>query len=241
LQSVSGFSLLAGSALHEKTLQLTSHSAFASTLVSFGIEPGRFGRATETLWLAAERPVRETAIGSSTTGYEGRQAMPLHLEPLDVTDDLENITSVLIVSCPVCPPVSLAVQNGSPFIEVFKSGLKTGAFEDHVNEIRQALEQRGVRTGVCTMYAPVPTMCLWTGGQRRRLFKRAKDYEAVLVLGCDSATYTVQQALKETDCQVIQAMNLTGITNATVKFMFPMAIKLEETTCLREGEKRDAV
>lgn len=167
--------------------------------------------------------------------------MPLHLEPLDVLGDLETVGSVLIVSCPVCPPVSLAIQRGSPFIEVFKNGLKTGALEDHIREIRQTLEQRGVRTGVFSTYLPVPTMCLWTRGQRRRLSNRARNYEAVLVLGCDSAATTVRQALEGTDCQVVPAMQLTGITNATVKFKFPMTIELEETTSVSGGEKRDSV
>ena len=62
--------------------------------------------------------------------------MPVHLEPLDVSASLENFRSVLIVSCPVCPPVSLAVQRSSPLIELFKRGLKTGAFEDYIQEIR---------------------------------------------------------------------------------------------------------
>lgn len=167
--------------------------------------------------------------------------MPLHLEPLDVTRDLADVSSVLIVACPVCPAVSLAIQKGSPLIEVFKRGLKTGALEDHIKEIRQTLEQRRVRTGVFSTYVPVPTMCLWTGGQRRRLSKQAMDYDAVLVLGCDSARHTVQQALEGTDCRVIQAMQLTGITNATVKFKFPMTIELEETACVGEGEKTDVV
>ena len=156
--------------------------------------------------------------------------MPLHLKPQDVIKDLENSSSVLIVSCPVCPPVSLAIQNDSPFMEVFKSGLKTEALEDHIKSIRGPLEARGVRVGVFSIYMPLPTMCLWTPGQRRRLLKRAKDFETVIVLGCESATYTVQQALKETDCQVIQAMRVTGITNATVKFQFPMTVKLVEKT-----------
>ena len=162
--------------------------------------------------------------------------MPLHLEPLDVSGDLENVTSVLIVSCPVCPPVSLAIQKDSPFLEVFKSGLKTGAFEAHIKEIREPLEQRGVRTSVFSMYAPIPTMCLWTQGQRRRLLKRARDFDAVLVLGCDSATHTVQQALKDTECQIVQAMHMTGITNATMKFRFPVTVTLEEKTRVGAGE-----
>jgi hypothetical protein len=172
-----------------------------------------------------------------TTAQARRQTMPLHLEPIDVSSDLEHATSVLIVSCPVCPPVSLAIQKDSPFMEVFRNGLKTGAFEDYIKQIRQPLEQRGVRTGVFSMYAPLPTMCLWTKGQRRRLLKRARDFETVLVLGCDSATYTVRQALKETQCQVIQAMHMTGITNATVKFRFPMTLTLEEEARVGAGEE----
>jgi hypothetical protein len=135
----------------------------------------------------------------------------------------------------VCPPVSLAIQKDSPFLEVFKSGLKTGAFEAHIKEIREPLERRGVRTDVFSMYAPIPTMCLWTQGQRRRLLKRARDFDAVLVLGCDSATHSVQQALRDTACKILQAMHMTGITNATVKFRFPMTVTLEEKTRVGAG------
>jgi len=115
--------------------------------------------------------------------------MPLHLEPLDVSVDLENYKSVLIVTCPICPPVSLATEKDSPFIEFFKSGIKTRAYEDFIQAIREPLEQRGVQTGALTIYAPCPAMCLWTKGQRNRLLKRARDYEAVLVMGCESARY----------------------------------------------------
>jgi len=156
--------------------------------------------------------------------------MPLHLKPVDVSAELEGFSSALIVSCPVCPPVSLAVQKGTPLIEFFKRGLKTGAFEDHIEELRERLEKRGVRTGVFCTYTPLPTMCLWTEGQRRRLLKRAKDYEAVLVLGCETARYTVEQTLENTDCRVLQAMQTTGLTNATVKFQFPLTVSLDNVT-----------
>ena len=145
--------------------------------------------------------------------------MPVYLEPRDATADLEHARSVLIVSCPVCPPMSLAMQKKKPFIEFLKHGIKTKAFDDHIASIRAPLEQRGVRTGVYTMRAPSPMMCLWTAGQRRRLMKRAKDYEAVLVLGCESATVTARNALKDTNCQVIEAMQTTAVANATNQMM----------------------
>lgn len=156
--------------------------------------------------------------------------MPINLEPTDVSGDLEDVNSVLIVLCPVCPQFSLAMQTGSPWIEIFKNGLKTGALEDHIRDIRDPLERRGVRTSVFTMRLPLPMMCLWTQGQRKRLLKRAKDYEAVVVLGCDSATFTAQQTLKSTGCRVIKAMRMVGITNATITRRFPLTFELQDTT-----------
>lgn len=167
--------------------------------------------------------------------------MPLHLEPVDVSSDLNGFNSVLIVFCPVCPPISLALHKSSPFLEPLKRGLKTAAFEDYIKSIRAPLEHRGVRTGVFSTYAPSPTMCLWTRSQRHRLLKRAKNYEAVVVLGCDTARYTAQQALEDTDCQVIQAMRMTGLTNATVKFQFPMTVRLEDKVRVGKGEEVEEV
>jgi hypothetical protein len=162
--------------------------------------------------------------------------MPLHLEPLDVSDELDKYRSVLIVSCPVCPPVSLAAKRHSPVIEFFKSGIKTRAYEEYLQQICEPLEKRGVRTSVLTIYAPCPMLCLWTTGQRRRLLKRARDFEAVLVMGCESARYTVEQALEDTDCGVLLAMQLVGITNATLKSKFPSTIALDNLARVHANE-----
>lgn len=162
--------------------------------------------------------------------------MPINLEPTDVSGSLEDVSSVLIVYCPVCPQFSLAMQKDLPWIEFFKSGLKTGALEDHINEIRDPLEKRGVRVGVFTMRLPLPTMCLWTKGQRQRLLKHAKDYETVVVLGCDSAAFTAQQVLRDTDCHVVAGMRTVGITNATVTHRFPLTFELQDKTRVQIGQ-----
>lgn len=156
--------------------------------------------------------------------------MPIHLEPIDVSAELQDVSSVLIVACPICPPMSLAMQKASPLIEFFKRGIKTGAFEDFIREIRVPLERRGVRTGVFTTYLPCPTMCLWTKGQRRRFLKRAKDYEAVLVLGCDSSARTAEATIEGLDVRVFQAMQAAGIANATLRYRFPMTLDLQHPT-----------
>ena len=154
--------------------------------------------------------------------------MPLHLKPLDMSAELEGYESVLIVSCPVCPPVSLASDKGMPLMEFFKSGIKTRAYEDHIRDMRESLEQRGVKTGVFTSHLPTTAMCLWTTGQRNRLLKRAKGYQAAVVMGCESGRYTVEEALRGTGCTVLLAMQLVGITNAKLKFGLPVTVKLED-------------
>jgi len=161
--------------------------------------------------------------------------MPVHLEPQDVSAVLQNFRSVLIVSCPVCPPMCLAMQKNSPFIEFFKTGFKTPAFEDYIQLIRKPLEQRGIRTGAYSIHTPTPMMCLWTEWQRRRFLKRAREFEGVVVLGCDSAAYTAQEVLKNTDCQVIQGMEMIGTTNATLKVRFPLTIELDMNCVLKSG------
>ena len=153
--------------------------------------------------------------------------MPLHLESLDLSDNLKCYKSVLLVSCPVCPPASLACDNDSPLIEFFKHGIKTPAYEEHLKQLRKSMEASGIRTGVFTSYLPCPTTCMWTTGQRNRLRKRARNYDAALVMGCESAQCTVKQTLKGTNCDAILGMQLVGITNAKLKFEFPLIVKLD--------------
>ena len=153
--------------------------------------------------------------------------MPVNVTPRDVFADLAGFDSVLIASCPVCPPMCLAMQKEEPFIEFFKHGIKTSAFEDYIQSTRDSLEKHGVRTGVFSIHTPTPMMCLWTKGQRARLLKRANDYEAVLVLACDSGTESAKDALKDTDCQVFQALEMDGVINATTSIHFPLTVVME--------------
>jgi hypothetical protein len=153
--------------------------------------------------------------------------MPIRLVPLDLTADLEPFKSVLIVSCPMCPAASMAILKKQPFIELFKHGFKTPALEDYITSVREALERRGVRTDAFTMRLPHPLMCLWTAGQRRRLRQRARDFDAVLVLGCYSAAHTARVTLMDTDCEVLQGMKEIGLANATVRVRYPLTVELD--------------
>ena len=69
---------------------------------------------------------------------------------------------------------------------------------------------------------------MWTSAQRKKLQKAMKEYEAVIVLGCNSATETVRDTAKSTDCKVIEGMKTTGIMNAKLKFHLPCNVSFED-------------
>lgn len=153
--------------------------------------------------------------------------MPILLQPIDLTSQLRQFGSVLIVSCPVCPAASMAIARKEPLFEFFKHGFKTDALEDHIRSIQADLERRGVRTDTFAIRMPHPLMCLWTARQRGRLLKRAIGFEAVLVLGCHSAAMTAEDALRDTDCKVFLGMREIGLTNATIRYRPPARVELD--------------
>ena len=69
---------------------------------------------------------------------------------------------------------------------------------------------------------------MWSAGRRKKLQKQAQRYEAVIVLGCGSATETVTDAVKSSGCKVIEGMEAGGLTNAKLKFHLPDRVSFEE-------------
>ena len=61
---------------------------------------------------------------------------------------------------------------------------------------------------------------MWTARRRKKLERKAKDYDAVIVLGCDSATETVRAVVPE-GVKVIEGMKTTGIMNGRMGFRLP--------------------
>jgi hypothetical protein len=155
--------------------------------------------------------------------------MPIHLEDLDVVSEVEGLSSALIVPCNLCPAVTVAVRENKPFIQFFRSLLKLVPFEQYIRALQARLREEGVETKVfksnlCHQWF----LCMWTTSRRKKLQKRAKQYEALIVLGCDSATETVRDLVKSTDCKVIEGMKVAGIMNARLSVRLPCNISFED-------------
>jgi hypothetical protein len=155
--------------------------------------------------------------------------MPIHLNDLDVVSEVAGLSSALIVPCKLCPAVTVAVREKKPFIQFFRSFLKSAPFAQHIRALQSRLREKGVKTKVfkSNLYHQW-FLCMWTSGRRKKLQKYAKQYEAVIVLGCDSATETVRDLVKSTDSKVIEGMEVAGIMNAQLKFHLPCNISFED-------------
>jgi basic membrane lipoprotein Med (substrate-binding protein (PBP1-ABC) superfamily) len=62
---------------------------------------------------------------------------------------------------------------------------------------------------------------MWTDRRRKKLQKAAKDHDAVIVLGCDTANETVREAVASTGAKVIEGMRVGGLMNAKMSFRLP--------------------
>ncbi len=156
--------------------------------------------------------------------------MPIHLNDLNVVSEVEGLSSALIVACNMCAGASLAMRENKPFIQFFRSLLKSPPLERHIRRLKSQLSEKGVKTkkfksGVIQQFF----LCLWTSRQRNKLQKYAKKYEAVIVLGCDSAIETVRDSVRGTDCNVIKGMEVAGIMNTRPKFHLPCNISFEDS------------
>lgn len=155
--------------------------------------------------------------------------MPIEFNDLDVVSEVAGLNSALIVPCNMCPAVSVAIREDKPFMNFFRSFLKSTPFKQYIRVLQSRLSDKGVKTKVfkSNLYHQW-FLCMWPSGQRKKLRKYAKKYEAVIVLGCDSATETVRDSIKSVDFKVIAGMEVAGFANARLKFQLPCNISFED-------------
>jgi len=154
--------------------------------------------------------------------------MPFYLDVTDVVPEVANFESVLIVPCRFCPAASMAVRSNEPYIEFPRRGLKTASYERLIKTTKHSLEERGIKTSVFSSNLLHQfVLCMWTSRRRQELLERAREYEAVVVIGCEAAVQTVRNTLESTTCQVIQGMKSEGIMSVQPRLSMPCNISLE--------------
>ena len=164
--------------------------------------------------------------------------MPIHFEDLDVTSEVEGLNSALIVPCNLCPAVTVAVREARPFMRFFRSLLKSAPFEEYLEALQFRLGEKGVSTKV--FRNPIYHqwfMCMWTERRRKKLQKQAKSYDAVIVLGCDSATATVRDVVPA-GVKVIEGMTTAGIMNGRLSLRWPGRLFFNDCKVVQIGQQK---
>ena len=153
--------------------------------------------------------------------------MPIHFEDQDIASEAAGLRSALIVPCNLCPAVTVATRQKRPFMRFLRSPVKSRPFEEHLEMMQSRLDEMGVKSRVfrSNIYHQW-FMCMWTERRRKKLASEAKDYDAVIVLGCDSATETVREVVSP-DVMVIEGMKMTGIMNGRLSFRLPDQLVFE--------------
>ena len=154
--------------------------------------------------------------------------MPVYLKDIDEFPELESLKSALIIPCRFCPAASMAVRTNRPYFEFLRRFLKTASYEELIDSIKSKLEKKGVKTDIFrSRWLHQFVVCMWTSRRRNKLLKLARNYEALVVLGCEAASDTVYEAVKSTSCKVFQGMRSEGIMSIQPRFQMPSNISLE--------------
>ena len=154
--------------------------------------------------------------------------MPFYLKDIEAFPELEHFKSVLIVPCRFCPAASMAVRTNRPYFEFLRRFLQTAPYKELIETIQSNLQKKGVKADVFQSYWPHQfVVCMWTTWRRKRLLKRASQYDAVVVLGCEAAVDTIHDAVNSASCEVFQGMRSEGIMSILPRFHLPGSISLE--------------
>jgi hypothetical protein len=128
----------------------------------------------------------------------------------------------------MCPAVTVAVKKNQPFLRLFRHLLRSAPFEEHIEALQSRLKALGVHASVFRSDLPLHWfMCMWSGGRRKKLRREASRHDVVIVLGCDSATETVRDAVRSMECTVIQGMEVAGVMNARLTFHLPGSVSFQ--------------
>ncbi len=154
--------------------------------------------------------------------------------------EVEGLKSSLIVACNMCAGASLAMKENKPFLQFFKRFLVSPPLEKRITQLQSQLSAKGIRTrwfkgGIVQQFF----LCLWTARQRNKLRACAKDYDAVIVMGCDSAFKTARDSLEGTNCKVIEGTEVGGVMNTNTKFHFPCDISFEASDTVSICKKKN--
>jgi len=154
--------------------------------------------------------------------------MPVYLKEPHEYEKLAQFEKVLIIPCRFCPAASLAISKNEHYFRFLHHLLQTAAYKRYIATMKAKLIKRGVQADVFkSRLLHQFVVCMWTSWRRTKLRKRAKMYDALVVLGCEAAVQTILDSLGTVSIPVIQGMRTEGIMSVLPQFQWPDRVTLQ--------------
>jgi hypothetical protein len=154
--------------------------------------------------------------------------MPLYMEPAPIDSAIYSHESVLFVVCEVCPKMCMSVQQDRPYFSPGRLFGRKDFFDKYIEGLRKQFEDKGLRTDVFRNKKLNSMMCLWPQVQRDMLSKYSEKFQALAVIGCQSAVFSVKDSIRLQNKKIYPMMLVKGIANFKSEMEFPALIKLEK-------------
>jgi hypothetical protein len=154
--------------------------------------------------------------------------MPLYMKQAPIDSSIYSHESVLFVVCEVCPKMCMSVQQARPYFSPGRLFGRKDFFDEYIEELQNKLKVKGLITDVFKNKKLNSMMCLWPQNQRDMLSKYSEKFQAVAVIGCQSAVFTVKDSIQSQNKKIYPMMRVEGIANFKSEMEFPALLKLKK-------------
>jgi hypothetical protein len=149
--------------------------------------------------------------------------MPLALKMMPVDRQFDGCGAVMFVACNVCPRMHFAWERHEPVFSMAMLFGKESGLQRHLDLLRLEAQSRGQQSAIFP--TPAATAgCLWSSALAEKFGRAGAQYEAIGVIGCESAVKTVSQVFP--DKRIVQLVQVEGIANFTLRTKWPMRVEI---------------
>jgi len=120
----------------------------------------------------------------------------------------------------------LSVEKKEPYFSISRLLRKKDFFSEFIATRREALEREKIHTDCFKTPFLSAMMCLWPENLRIQLMRQAEHFDAVAVIGCQSAVRTVTAATSALNVRIVPMMEEHGVANFKAEIHFPFTMEL---------------
>ncbi len=149
--------------------------------------------------------------------------MPLALELLPLGSQLAGSSAVLFVACSICPRIHVQYHAG----EALYSWRSAFGRKDAFHRQMTAQVERARASGVAAAWhrtSALSAACLWSESDGARFRRQVAFFDAVAVVGCESAVATIKRLAP--DKPIAQLAKVLGVANFSLRNRLPFTIEI---------------